>query len=487
MVVEVEQEVQETKIVVPKPYEGIQDEFVRCTAKRIMNKSGRRGGKTYGAAIKASLAFLGICWKCLGSGCEECDHTGKTRQKRVLYAAPTDEQVGKFWFEVVDCLSPGIDSGAYKKDETKHIIEVLGTEVRIRAKTAWNANTMRGDWGDVVIMEEYQLWNEDAWQDVVQPMLIDTDGTAVFIFTPPSLKSEGVSKAKDPRHASKLYKKALADKTGRWSCFHWTSYDNPTLSKIALEELTSSGDMSQDTYRREILAEDDEIETSWLVYSKFNEEFCKIKRFEIPGNWPVLVGQDFGTANPAALFAAQVKLPLPERAPPYLRYGDYVAFAEYAPGAGYSAQQHIDRFKEIMGDRKLEKAVGGNVNTEEEIRQLYRRLGWNVQAPLITSVKLQVDRAISIVEGNQLYVFEDLHGFLVQLANCMWVLDNENRPTNKIKDEAQYHLLACWRYLASVLAVKRKFGEGAEKSPAVNYLQPKQEFSILELMRQGGR
>jgi len=412
-----------------------------------------------------------------------CDQTGKTNKKRVLYAAPTAEQVGKFWFEIVDTLMPGIDAGIWTKNETEHVIEIPGTEVRIKAKTAWNASTMRGDWGDVVVMEEYQLWNEDAWQDVVQPMLLDTDGVAIFIFTPPSLKSEGVSKAKDPRHASKLYKKALLDTTGRWVCFHGTPYENPYLSKMALEELTSSGDMSQDTYRREILAEDDEIESSWLVYSKFNDEYCKIKRFDIPDNWVVLAGQDFGTANPACLFIAQVKLPLPKEAPPYLRYGDYVAFAEYSPGAGFSAQQHIDRFNEIMGGRKLEKCVGGNVNTEEETRQLYRRLGWNVQAPIITSVKLQVDRAISIVESNQLYVFEDLHNFLNQLANCMWILDDENKPTNKIRDEARYHMLACWRYVSTILAVKRKFGEGLEKSPAVNYLKPKEEFSILKLAR----
>uniref|UniRef100_A0A6M3INZ7 Putative terminase n=1 Tax=viral metagenome TaxID=1070528 RepID=A0A6M3INZ7_9ZZZZ len=390
-----------------------------------------------------------------------CDNTGKTRQKRVLYAAPTAEQVGKFWFEVVTTLSPGIDAGAFKKDETEHIIEVPGTEIRIRAKTAWNANTMRGDWGDVVILEEYQLWNEDAWQDVVQPMLLDTDGIAIFIYTPPSLKSEGVSKAKDPRHASKLFKRALEDTTGRWATFHATSYDNPTLSKAALEELTTSGDMSADSYRREIMAEDDEIEDSWLVYGKFDESLCKIKRFTIPADWPVYAGHDFGQANPAALFVAQVRLPLPPNVPPYLRYGDYVAFSEYVPGAGYSAQQHIDKYRDILGKNddgsprlKLSRAVGGNVTTEEETRQLYRQMGWFIEAPSITRVNLQVDRALAIIEQNQFFVFEDLHHLLMQLASCMWVLDEDNIPTNKIKDEARQHCLSCLRYLATILSPK---------------------------------
>jgi len=455
-----ETEVEEQKVTtisfdIPKPYKGKQDEFVRCVAKRQATKAGRRGGKTYAVAIKHALAFLGRCWACLGEGCVLCDNTGRVRQKRSLYAAPTAEQVGKFWFEITSALMPGIEAGVFKKDETEHIIEIPRTEIRIKAKTAWNASTMRGDWGDIVTMEEYQLWNEDAWQDVVQHMLLDTDGTAIFIFTPPSLKSEGVSKAKDPRHASKLFNRALEDTTGRWATFHYTSYDNPYLSQEALEELTTSGDMSADSYRREILAEDDEIESSWLVYGKFDDNSQIIKRFTIPDSWNVYSGHDFGEANPAALFIAQVKLPLPDGAPAYLRYGDYVVFSEYAPGAS-SAEQHIDKFKEILGEKNLSRAVGGNVTTEEQTRQLYQKLGWNIRAPEVTKVNLQIDRAISLIENRQVYVFEDLHQFLEQVHNCMWIVDIETKKaTNKIKDEARYHMLACWRYIATALAVKR--------------------------------
>jgi len=285
-------------------------------------------------------------------------------------------------------------------------------------------------------------------------MLLDTNGVSIFIFTPPSLKSEGVSKAKDARHASKMFRKYVEDKSGRWKCFHFTSYDNPYLSQEALSELTTSGDMSEDSYRREILAEDDEIETSWLVYGKFNDVLCKIKRFEIPETWPVFSGHDFGQANPAALFIAQVKLPIPAGAPAYLRYGDYVIFSEYAPGAGFSSLQHIDEFKRVTKDKDFSMAVGGNVTTEEEIRQLYTRDGWTIHAPFITRVAAQIERVIRIMESNKLYIFEDLYRLLAQIANCMWILDDENKPTNKIKDEAKHHLLACLRYVATVLSVE---------------------------------
>ncbi len=454
MVVETE-EIQQVDIEIPEPHEGGQMEFVGCTAKRQMAKCGRRWGKTYAVSIKADIGILGICPVCAGEGCLECDNTGKVRKKRVLYAAPTVEQVDAFWYQVCDTLMPLIKAGVLRKNETEHIIEEPGTEIRIKAKTAWNASTLRGDWGDLIILEEYQLWNEDAWSDVVQPMLLDTDGTAVFIFTPPSLKSEGVSKAKDPRHASKMFKKAEKDTTGRWKTFHFTSFDNPNLNQTALRELMESGDMSQDSYRREIMAEDDEIESSWLVYNMFNEKKNKISRFEIPKTWPVLSGHDFGAANPAALFVARAQLPLPDGAPETLRYGDYIVFKEYLPGAGKSMAQHIDAFKEITKDRRVEISVGGNLTTEEEIRQGYGRSGWPITAPLLGKVNSQIDRVKLLFEQGKIYIFDDLFHLLMDLANCLWELDDENKPKDKIKDEHKYHLPAALRYLATYLPVER--------------------------------
>jgi hypothetical protein len=45
-------------------------------------------------------------------------------------------------------LQEGIDNKSFEKNETKHIIERPRTENRIRAKTAWNADTLRGDYAD---------------------------------------------------------------------------------------------------------------------------------------------------------------------------------------------------------------------------------------------------------------------------------------------------------------------------------------------------
>jgi phage terminase large subunit-like protein len=85
-------------------------------------------------------------------------------------------------------------------------------------------------------------------------MLLDNDGDAVFIYTPPSLHSRSRTKARDSRHAAKLYKRAKEDDSGRWEAFHFTSHDNPHINKDALEEIT--GDMTSLAYQQEILADD---------------------------------------------------------------------------------------------------------------------------------------------------------------------------------------------------------------------------------------
>jgi hypothetical protein len=227
----------------PHPH---QEPFLDSTAKRKIIRAGRRGGKTVGVSILAVKALLA--------------------RRRVLYAAPTMEQIDRFWKEAKRALHELIEADIYYKNETLHIIERPDTDERIRAKTAWNADTLRGDYADLLILDEWQLMSEDTWSEVGAPMLLDNNGDAVFVYTPPSLHSRSVTKARDPRHAAKMFAKAeqeveTAAKEGRisrWATFHFSSHDNPHLSREALEEITI--DMSSLSFQQEILAQDiDEV------------------------------------------------------------------------------------------------------------------------------------------------------------------------------------------------------------------------------------
>lgn len=193
-------------------------------AKRKTIRAGRRGGKTTLAADIAVDKFLDGA--------------------RVLYGVPTDDQVGKFWHECKRALAEPLEAGVYAKNETKHIIELAGTEQRIRAKTAYNADTLRGDYGDYIILDEFQLMEADTLDGVVYPMLLDNNGDLMLIFT----ERRGAK----GKYARELFAKDQTDP--RWKSFLFTSHDNPHISREALQEITK--DMTLLAYKAEIMAEE---------------------------------------------------------------------------------------------------------------------------------------------------------------------------------------------------------------------------------------
>lgn len=207
------------KIHLPKPH-AKQLAFMRSKAKRKTVCAGRRGGKTTGMSILAIESALA--------------------GRRILEAAPTSDQTTAFWDACKDALKEPIAAGVIYKNETERLL-VFPNGGRIRSKTAWNADTLRGDHADLLILDEYSIMDESAWNEVGAPMLLDNNGDAVFIFTP-----------KRKNHAFRLFQRAAADETGRWESFHFTSMDNPHLSAEALAEITE--DMTEEAYQQEILA-----------------------------------------------------------------------------------------------------------------------------------------------------------------------------------------------------------------------------------------
>ena len=414
----------ELEIVLRKPHDK-QKDFIESKAKRKVIRAGRRGGKTIGISILSIEQFVA--------------------GKRVLYTAPTYEQTDAFWNEIKRVLAPAIESKVYTKNESMKTIEVPGKTARIKAKTAWNADTMRGDTADLLIFDEWQLANEDAWEVVGAPMLLDNDGDAVFIYTPPSLVSTGVTKAKDPRHAARMFKDAQASyevavkegKPPRWQSFHFTSWDNPYISHDALEEITK--DMSQSAYRQEIMAEDDEINPSHLIYNKFSWSSQKLPRGSVilGEKWPRFVGHDFGGANPAAIFFAQDP-----------STGYFYAYHEYLPGGGRSTAQHVEEFKRITIGTQVVKRSGGS-HQEDEVRQGYTAHGWPIIEPKINNVLAGIDKVRGLMELNKVFIFDNLVNLLSELAIYRWKLDNEGKPTDEIEQKSKYHLMDAMRYILS--------------------------------------
>lgn len=208
-------------ITVPRPF-GMQRRLLNSSRRRIVICAGRRGGKTVAAALKSVDAFL--------------------NGERVLLSSSTQEQADAFWEYISDWLDAACMTGALYRNKSRRIIRNETGPGRIRVKTAFKAKHLRGDYGSLVVLDEAALMGESVWGDVVQPMLLDTDGTAWIISTPPRHDTEN-------NWFTKLYRDAEA--RDEWGQVHWPSHRNPHLSDVALSRLEQ--EMSETSYKREIL------------------------------------------------------------------------------------------------------------------------------------------------------------------------------------------------------------------------------------------
>lgn len=377
---------QQITIHLPPKHEK-QDAFVSDPTKRKVVRAGRQSGKTVGSAKAAVIEFL--------------------KGNKVLYAAPTITQVEQFWQTVKNSLHEPIEANLFQKNETIHQIELPGTRQRIRAKTAWNADSLRGDSEiDLLILDEFQLMNEETWGKVGAPMLLARDGNAIFIYTPPSLHSRSVSKADDPRHAAKLFQKAKEDTSGRWKAFHFTSHDNPHLSKIALDEI--SNDMTSQAVRQEILAIDEDEAVGALWKRRDIDDLRKIKA---PDLGRVVVGVDpsaTSTGDEAGIVTAG-------------RAGD-----EYFVLADNSLQGSPATWaKEAVTAYHLHKAnciVAEANNGGEMVEQVIKQVDRNVPVKLVHASRGKATRAepiAAIYEKGRAHHVGDFPKLEDEM--CMWV------------------------------------------------------------------
>ncbi len=190
-----------------------------------------------------------------------------------------------------------------------------------------------------------------------------------------------------------------------------------------------------------------------LVYDSFKPEACVIPRFAIPEDWPRFTGHDFGLNNTAAVWYAL------EPATGFL-----YLYRTYHQGG--SLVEHAANFKELSEGENIIRRVGGN-HQEQEIRDGYGLAGWYITEPKLRNPEAQRDRVWTAHKHNKIYIFSDLSEYLDEKLSFSWEIDNEERMTQKIHNEAAFHLMAAERYIISDFTpdtIKR-----GKPAPAVNY------------------
>ena len=332
--------------------------------------------------------------------------------RRILYATPTQDQVEKFWHEITTAFADPIERRLIYKNETRHLIEIPGTENRIRAKTAYNADTLRGDYADLLILDEYQLMGEDAWGKVGPPMLMDNDGDAVFIFT----------KRLGKHHSDDLYDKALRDKTGRWAVFNFSSFENPHISEEALSEI--SGDMTQISYRAEILSEDIDDDPAAL----WTRDLFKRWPAEKPDLWRIVVGVDPQASSGQTGIVVGGKFTFQET--------DHVLVLEDAtPNPGVSpgtwGKAAVDAYHRWSADRIIGEVNNGGDMIENVIRNVPG--GENVAYGTVRATRGKAVRAEPVVaryEQEKVWHFGEFSNLEDEL--CNWVPGESKWSPNRL-------------------------------------------------------
>lgn len=151
-----------------------------------------------------------------------------------------------------------------------------------------NKEALRGisNWGGIG-MDEYDDWQEDIWPLIIRPNLTVHRAWAICAGTP-----------KGKRGMWRL------SRTGIFTEFHFSSYENPDLSREELRDLESEYKAyGEDFYQQEIMAE--YIKPVGVVYKEFNEEVQVIKDLFYDSNLPLEVWWDFGVNDPTAMIWVQ--------------------------------------------------------------------------------------------------------------------------------------------------------------------------------------
>jgi len=173
-----------------------------------------------------------------------------------------------------------------------------------------------------------------------------------------------------------------------------------------------------------------------LIYDAFNAEMHGTPRFAIPDNWPRFLGLDFGGVNTAGLFYAEEP-----------GTGRLYLYREYKAG-GRTAREHAEKLLE--NEPMVPVCVGGS-KSEGQWRQEFRVGGLPIREPVVNDVEVGIDRVYGVHKRGEMFVFDDLGGYLDEKQTYSRKLDENGEPIEAIEDKQSYHFMDAERYILSAI------------------------------------
>jgi hypothetical protein len=188
-----------------------------------------------------------------------------------------------------------------KWNDSDLLVELVNGAV-IQIKTSENPDRLKGVKLRGLIVDEIASMRNWGWiwKEALRPTLVDFKAPAMFIST--------------PKGFNHFYELFLMGKSGtetfnkNFRSWHYTSYENPYIPKEEIDaakaEYTNANGEILDYFYQEYMAEFRKF--TGLVYKEFDIDTHVIKPFDIPKDWKIYRGLDFGHQNPTCcLWIAQ--------------------------------------------------------------------------------------------------------------------------------------------------------------------------------------
>lgn len=245
-----------------------QEEVIRAEAQGarfILIKAGRKWGKTELSVYRMR---------------KKCEDAVKKPGQINAYIAPYRAQAKAIiWTRLKQQLKRG--ELARKPMESELSVEYKNHQIS-RLFGADNEDGIRGlTFGDA-ILDEADMMRGSFWEEVVEPNLGPTEGGALFISTPKN------------RWFTKLWREVRDGLKGRhWAAFHFTTYDNPHISRDWIE--AKKKEVPREVFEQEYMA--NEQAYSGLQYHEFSNTHI-VEHREPKADALVARGIDWGWDHP---------------------------------------------------------------------------------------------------------------------------------------------------------------------------------------------
>lgn len=380
---------------------------VQSPARFKIIRTGRRSGKTFGIVIDSlslallypnlSLAYVGLTY---------------SHAKDVV------------WEDYIKIAKDVIE---YKNSQELLLRFHNGSRIKLYS---WDSiDNMLGKKYHKVYLDEAAVPKnlKKAWDDVIEPTLLDYRGEAWFTSMP-----RGKGQFKKLIDSSK----SLDD----WQDFHYTSYDNESIPDVKAELDKKRKDISPSVFAQQYLAEFTDLEGR--IYTEFERDHTKADIPFTPNRWGLSI--DFGYNHPLAAYLYAISS------------DDEIHVYRELYERKLDDQKRLQKILDLIEGYDISVAVADSEDPLAII-QLNRSLPFNLEAAVkgSGSVLEGINQVKSALHSGRLTINDKCVNLVDELEAYSWKLDKAGDQTDQPIKENDDAVDSTRYFVMKILSSKR--------------------------------